>query len=83
MRHKLLLPFLAVALLSTSGCISNAVHAKAQGAVNRRSADQVRPGDGEPKPAYYALLPLTIPLDIGLSPIELLLWATGSIPSTP
>lgn len=71
--------FLAVLLLSCSGCIS--VHVVSQKA---KTHWEYSPEDGhykqvEGKPGYYALLPLTIPADVATYPCQLLLaGATAS-----
>jgi hypothetical protein len=58
---------LTVLLLSLSlcGCVSMAVIDEAQGngVTNKRG---VTVQEKDPKPGYYALLPLTIPLDVAL-----------------
>lgn len=52
--------------LSLSGCVSMAVIDEAQGNPVASSERGVRARERDPKPGYYALLPLTIPLDLAL-----------------
>jgi hypothetical protein len=55
---------LTALLFSSTGCMSlSAIHAA------KRDSSGMSPGDGTaPRPGYYFLLPLTVPLDIGTLP---------------
>ena len=55
-------------LLTSNGCMTYSTLKRATGAPN----DWTGKGPTEPNPAYYALLPLTVPLDIITSPYQLL-----------
>jgi len=73
-------------LVFTSGCATNYV--VAWKAKPHREFDKTKGHDVEVagRPAYYALLPLTIPFDIVTSPVQfcyLLTWPAAKTPKAP
>ena len=79
--------FLTVALLSSisfcfSGCVlTNFVTARAQGRKFASYRDPKQPPPFKPNPAYYALLPFAVPLDVVTFPIQFLIYSRGGIPN--
>jgi hypothetical protein len=77
---KTIYHFLLIGLLSLSnGCMTYSSIQKAKGDQNVVTGDN----PDAPHPQYYALLPLTVPLDVATSPIQLviyILFATSSAP---
>ncbi len=68
---KTIIGLLLIALLlSTNGCMTNATVQRAKGQQLYWSDAP----DNTPHPAYYAFLPLTIPLDIATCPIQGICW---------
>lgn len=63
-----------------SGCmVSIMTYNKARGEYTWPSAPKDELPKLEPKPAYYALLPLTVPLDIATCPVQVplfVMWLT-------
>ncbi len=47
----------------------------AQGQVSMFTAHDKKPADVHPNPAYYALLPITIPADIVAAPVEFIIFS--------
>ena len=77
---KTIIGLLLIALLvSTNGCMTNAT---IQGAEGHHAGWSDAPPASTPHPAYYALLPLTIPLDIATCPIQAIFWIATSSPTT-
>lgn len=74
---------LALGLLLTSGCATQyTVEWKAKPHVEWDEATRQNldvPG----KPAYYALLPLTVPFDIATAPVQLCVLLAWPAPKTP
>lgn len=58
---------LLVTVMSTSGCITYSTVQRAKGQENIITGNQ----PAEPRPGYYALVPLTVPLDVATSPAQL------------
>ena len=75
------LPFLLVIaiLVCAVGCITYSSVQRARGNHNVVTG---APG-GKAGPVCYALLPLTIPLDIATSPVQLLVYTLLSASNTP
>jgi hypothetical protein len=65
---------LIAVLVTTSGCMTYSAVQRGKGQLNVITGDN----PDEPRPAYYALLPLAVPLDIATSPIQLLIYALAS-----
>jgi hypothetical protein len=67
-------------LLSTNGCLTYSTVQKAEGSPGRFPADDPR---SQPHGGYYALLPLTVPVDVATSPIQgillLVFYAQGGL----
>jgi hypothetical protein len=69
-------------LISANGCMTESAIHEAGGYPEMARSDLTQFGcpedssepSGEPHPAYYALLPLTIPADIALYPFEDMAW---------
>ena len=61
-------------LIGTNGCMTYSSVQKGKGQYNVVTGDN----PSEPHPAYFALLPLTVPLDVATSPIQLLIYALAS-----
>jgi hypothetical protein len=81
--RRLSLLFVGGGLLLTSGCATNhVVEWKAKSHVEwDKASEQNVEVAGEP--AYYALLPLTVPFDVVTSPIQLgvlLAWPAAKTP---
>jgi len=60
-------------LVSANGCMTKTAQHHADGTYRSSFTDaqgKTKPGD-KPNPAYYALMPLTIPADIVTSPFQL------------
>jgi len=70
----------AVLAMSLSGCMASiATYNKARGKYTwpDKPKDQMPPR--EPKPVYYALLPVTVPFDVVTSPFQVplfIMWVT-------
>jgi len=75
LQKVLLVAFVGLILLTTSGCISAyVVKSRARPHLKYDSADgRAKPVDGEP--AYYALLPLTIIGDVATAPFQILYFS--------
>ena len=69
-RHVLLVAL----LIGSNGCMTYSAVQKGKGQYNVVTGDN----PSEPHLAYYALLPLTVPLDVATSPIQLLIYALAS-----
>jgi hypothetical protein len=59
---------LVAILISSNGCVTYCTVQNAKGVPT--GATEPKPVKPEPHPAYYLLLPLTIPIDIVTSPIQ-------------
>ena len=72
------IPFfvLAVLLFSSNGCMTYSAVQEAKGKWNGVIGHQ----PSEPHPACYALVPLTVPLDVATSPIQLIYYVVLSGP---
>jgi hypothetical protein len=57
-------------LMSTDGCMTYSTVQRAKGNYNVVTGHK----PDEPHPAYYALVPVTVPLDIATSPIQLIYY---------
>ena len=81
--RRLVLPLVSGYLLFTSGCATNhVVEWKAKSHVEWDKATEQNI-EVAGKPAYYALLPLTVPFDVVTSPIQLcvlLAWPAAKVP---
>jgi len=68
--------FLFCLLIFSSGCLSTKTVQRAQGTVPGNHTDETGAHvyDKRPEPGYYCLLPLTVPLDIATSPIQIPVW---------
>jgi hypothetical protein len=71
----------SVLCLCLSGCMTAGVTQKGHGVPLTDDKGQAQKDDKgaviwveKPAPACYALVPLTVPVDIAFSPIELVLW---------
>jgi hypothetical protein len=65
---KLLIAGVMVGLLSS--CASLDMVARAEGKPGPMDADRDNPAPREPQPAYYALVPLTLPFDLVFWPVQ-------------
>ncbi|RYD30772.1 MAG: hypothetical protein EOP87_16015 [Verrucomicrobiaceae bacterium] len=79
-QRPILLLLCTVPALGLTGCMASiATYNKARGEYTWPSAPKEKLPPLEPKPAYYALLPATIPFDIVTSPFQLplfIMWVT-------
>ena len=66
---------LLVLVLDMSGCMTYSTVQCAKGDYNVVTGHK----PDEPHPGYYALIPLTVPLDIATSPIQLIYYVVLSI----
>ena len=57
-------------LISQSGCMTYDAVQRAKGKPYLSGISYVSPPDDKPHPGYYALLPLTVPLDVATSPFQ-------------
>lgn len=76
-----LLSGLSVAVLSVSGCVTQQMISRAQGVPG--PMDPPNAPVGPPQPAYYALVPLVLPLDLIAGPFELAAMANRQSGSAP
>lgn len=83
MRKLVFLP--CVAMLALSGCMTQQMISKAQGTTGPMDSPGTPPGP--PQPAYYALVPLVLPLDLVAGPFELIAMAgrqpNGTVSNMP
>ncbi len=61
---------MAILCLNLCGCMSTAAVQKARGYPAENKGGDVVPTE-QPKPQYYALLPLAVPVDIAFAPFML------------
>lgn len=73
MRIFVRLAFMCVSLLVLNGCVTQQMIAKAQGVPGPLDSPGTPPSP--PQPAYYALVPLVLPIDLIAGPIELIAMA--------
>jgi hypothetical protein len=69
---------LILLIASSSSCVTHATVERAKGHQLYWSDAP----DNTPHPAYYAFLPLTIPLDIATCPFQAIFWVATSSPTT-
>ncbi len=68
---------LATVALSLSACISIDMLARAEGEIPPNQANNPNALPYPPEPAYYLLVPLTLPLDIITFPAQIIYFNTG------
>ena len=66
-------------LVSTNGCMTYSAVQRAKGEHNNVTGHS----PVEPHPAYYALVPLTVPADIVTSPFQLIIYVALRSSSAP
>ncbi len=69
--------FAAALALSLTACISIDMLARAEGRIPPSEANNPRAVAYPPQPAYYALVPLTLPLDLITFPAQYIYFNTG------
>ncbi len=68
---------LATLALSLSACISIDMLARAEGEIPPTEANNPYAAPYPPQPAYYLLVPLTLPLDLITFPAQYIYFNTG------